>query len=280
MIKILFVGDIYGRPGRLVASQTIPLLKNQHEFDFVIANGENIAGGFGLTEKLVHKLFSYGIDVVTSGNHVWDRKDSHIYIASSERVLRPANYPPGVVGLGWTIVRNNSGSAVAVVNLQGRVFMPSIDCPFRTAKRVIDEIESRWETENFQEKPCIFIDFHAEATSEKKAIGLYLDGLVSAVAGTHTHIQTADEQILPGGTAYITDAGMTGAHNSVIGVEAFSVLPRFLMATPVKFIPAKTGLFFCGIIIEIDEQTGRALSIERLRLPVTDMVDSDRVEDD
>ena len=272
MIKVLFIGDIYGKPGLLVASQTIPVLRKQHEFDFVIANGENIAGGFGLTEKLVHKLFSYGIDVVTSGNHVWDRKESLEYIASSKRVLRPANYPPGVAGLGWTIVSNNSDLAIGVVNLQGRVFMSSIDCPFRTAKRVIDEIEARWKNENLQKKPCIFIDFHAEATSEKKAIGLFLDGLVSAVIGTHTHIQTADEQILPCGTAYITDAGMTGAHNSVIGVETSSVLPRFLMATPVRFTPAKTGLFFCGVIIEIDEQTGRSLSIERLRFPATDLV--------
>ena len=272
MIKVLFIGDIYGKPGLLVASQTIPVLRKQHEFDFVIANGENIAGGFGLTEKLVHKLFSYGIDVITSGNHVWDRKESLEYIASSKRVLRPANYPPGVVGLGWTIVSNNSDLAIGVVNLQGRVFMSSIDCPFRTAKRVIDEIEVRWKNENLQKKPCIFIDFPAEATSEKKAIGLFLDGLVSAVIGTHTHIQTADEQILPCGTAYITDAGMTGAHNSVIGVETSSVLPRFLMATPVRFTPAKTGLFFCGVIIEIDEQTGRSLSIERLRFSITDLV--------
>ena len=255
-MKILFVGDIFGRPGRQVASISIPKIIRERTIDLCIANGENAAGGFGLTENSSKKLFSYGIDVITTGNHVWDRKEIDMIFESTPRVLRPANYPPGVLGYGDIVVETKDSVKVGVVNLQGRIFMPPIDCPFRVADRILEHIQA--------ETPVIIVDFHAEATSEKMALGRYLDGRVSAVLGTHTHVMTADEKILPDGTAFITDVGMTGPHDSVIGVEVEQSLKRIIRQVPVRFSPASKGLMFSAVVLEVDDFSGKALSIERI----------------
>lgn len=256
-MKILFVGDIFGKPGKWAASQVIPRLIEEHGIDLCIANGENAAGGFGLTENIAKRMFTFGIDVLTSGNHIWDRQEtSQLLEKESKRILRPANYPPNVPGRGYTIYESKSGVNVGVVNLQGRIFMPPIDCPFRAADDIVARLKLTTRV--------IVIDFHAEATSEKNALGWYLDGKVSAVLGTHTHIMTADEKILPGGTAFITDVGMTGPHDSIIGVKIEQSLPRIMKQIPHRFSPAESGLKFSGVIIEVDPKTGSALSIERI----------------
>ncbi len=253
-MKILFIGDIMGSPGRNAAGAFIPKLKKEKgPFDFVIAEGENAAGGFGLTEKVTNELLSYGIDILTNGNHIWDKKDFVPLLDELPNVLRAANYPAGSQGRGFAIFEKN-GKKLAVLCLQGRTFMPAIDCPFQSADHTL---------ENCKEK-CIFVDFHAEATSEKKALALYLDGRVSALCGTHTHVQTADEQILPKGTAFLTDVGMTGGHAGLIGMTAESVMPKFLYGTPTKFEVCKEQVKFQATIIDIDEQTGKAVSIERI----------------
>jgi metallophosphoesterase (TIGR00282 family) len=256
-VKLLFVGDIFGKPGKRVASQWIPRYINEAGVDFVVANGENAAGGFGLTENIAQRIFAYGINVITSGNHIWDRQEAYqLLVDDITRVLRPANYPPQVPGCGFTVLPSRSGIPVGVINLQGRIFMPPIDCPFRSVDAAIERIRSRTR--------IILVDFHAEATSEKVALGWYLDGKVSAVVGTHTHIMTADERILPRGTAYITDAGMTGPYDSIIGVRIEQSLQRILRQVPVRFTPAETGLKFCAVLIDIDEETGKATSIKRI----------------
>jgi len=255
-LKILFVGDIFGRPGRKVASEFIPKIRERENVDFCIANGENVAGGYGITENCLRKLFSYGVDVVTSGNHVWDRPDADQVLSGYPRLLRPANYPPGVAGNGNYIVELDDGSRVGVINLQGRIFMPPIDCPFRVADRIIEQ----WRNET----DCIIVDFHAEATSEKIALGWFLDGRVSAVLGTHTHVMTADERILPGGTAFISDVGMTGPHKSIIGVRVDQSLSRIIKQVPSRFTPATQWLTFSAVLVEIDDSTGKALSIKRI----------------
>jgi metallophosphoesterase (TIGR00282 family) len=226
--------------------------------DLVIANGENAAGGFGITEETANDLYKCGIDVLTSGNHIWDKKDSLDFINREGKLLRPANYPEGTPGQGSAIYTTAGGTKVAVLNLEGRVFMNNLDCPFRTADRELDRLRT--------ETAIILVDFHAEATSEKTSLGWYLDGRVSALIGTHTHIQTADERLLPGGTAYITDAGMTGSFDSVIGVKKEEAITKFLSQLPVKFEVAKNNLRLNGVTVTVDEQSGKALSIERINI--------------
>jgi metallophosphoesterase (TIGR00282 family) len=256
-VKFLFVGDIVGRPGRIsMAAYLSECRKHGINFDFVIANVENAAGGFGLTKEISQKISSHGVDVQTSGNHIWDRKEIHSYFEAEPRLLRPANYPSGAPGLGYNIYTAKNGEGVAVINLQGRIFMPNIDCPFRTVDKILSDLSG--------ETRLIFVDFHAEATSEKQALGWYLDGRVTGVIGTHTHVQTADECILPGGTAYITDVGMSGPYASVIGVEVKDALYRIISALPNRFNVASDDIRMAGVIIEADPGTGKATSIERV----------------
>ncbi len=257
---VLFIADIMGKPGRYAVATMLPQLKKKHDLDFVIANVENAAGGFGLTKEIADKFFHYGVDCQTTGNHVWDRKELLDYIGQTTNILRPANFPPGLPGNGSGIFKTKSGVKIGVLNLQGRVFMAPLDCPFRTADKEIEKLKAQ--------TSIIIVDFHAEATSEKQALGWYLDGKVSAVLGTHTHVQTADETILPNGTAYITDAGMTGPHQSVIGIAKEDALERFLKQLPRRFGVAQKDIKFCGVLLDLDENTGVAKSIERLRIDV------------
>jgi len=251
--KILVLGDIVGKPGRNVLKQWLPEWKSTHTIDFVIANGENAAGGMGMTTKIYHELLAIGIDVITSGNHIWSKKEVYPLLDSSDRLLRPANYPDNVPGKGWA-VHSIQGRKVMVANLEGRVFMKSLECPFKTMDHLLEGFDGK----------IILVDFHAEATSEKIAMGWYLDGRVSAVVGTHTHVQTADETILPNGTAYITDLGMTGPVNSVIGMKKDVVLHRFLTQMPSKFEVAKGQTVISGALVTLDPDSGRAISIERI----------------
>jgi len=255
-VRILFVGDIFGRPGRTIASEFIPKVRRELDIDMCIVNGENSAGGYGITDNCIRKLKSYGTDVITTGNHVWDRPESDTLLDDNPWLLRPANYPPGVAGRGDTVFELDGGMKVGVVNLQGRIFMPPIDCPFRVADSIVERLR--------EETNIIVVDFHAEATSEKMAIGWYLDGRVSAVLGTHTHVMTADEKILPKGTAFITDAGMTGPHKSIIGVRVDQSLKRIINQVPSRFSPASEDLVFSAVFLEIDESSGKALTIKRI----------------
>lgn len=251
---VLFIGDLIGRPGRRALARYLQELSKKYQPDLVVANAENAAGGNGLTEEIGKELL-FQVDVLTSGNHIWDKKEVLSYMEKENRLLRPANYPAVNPGRGYYIYQNEKGIKAAVINLQGRVFMEPIDCPFLTADRLLDEIRPL--------TPIIIIDFHAEATSEKQALGWYLDGRVSAVIGTHTHIPTADERILPGGTAYLTDVGMAGGLNSVIGMKPDQALQRFLTSRPQRFEPATDGLLLSAVFIAIDPVSGRALSIQR-----------------
>lgn len=260
-VNILFIGDVIGKPGRQAVSRELHRLVDRYRLDLVIANGENAAGGFGITEETAKDLFKSGIQFLTSGNHIWDKKDALEFIAREERLIRPANYPPGTAGRGSAVVKTPGGAKVGVLNLEGRVFMNNLDCPFRTADREVARLR--------EETSIIFVDFHAEATSEKASLGWYLDGRVSAVVGTHTHVQTADERILPGGTAYLTDAGMTGAFDSVIGVRKDEPIEKFLTQVPVKFEIAKNNLRLNGVVVTVDEDTGRAVGVERVNLECT-----------
>jgi len=257
-MKVLFVGDIVASPGRAALAALLPRLRDRYRLDFVIANGENAAGGFGITEAVASDMFSLGVDIITSGNHVWDKKEAVGYLPRESRVLRPLNYPPGVPGAGSIVYEAADGAKVAVLNLSGRVFMANYDCPFRGADR---ELERLGDVTN-----VVIVDFHAEATSEKIAFGHYLDGRVSAVVGTHTHVQTADEKILPGGTAYITDVGMTGPADSVIGVRKDQIINRFLNLMPTRFEAAQGPAVFSAVIIEVAEKTGKSTAIHRLQL--------------
>ncbi len=257
-MKVIIIGDVVGKPGRKILTEMLGELKEKHEAEFVIANIENIADGAGIIPRLGVDVLKAGVDVMTSGNHIYDKNQGIQYVESEPRLLRPANYAPDAPGRGMWLGSTQSGTPVAVINVQGRVFMPATDCPFRTADRLIEEIANR--------AAIIIVDHHAEATSEKIALGRYLDGRVSAVVGTHTHVQTADEQILPGGTAYITDLGMTGPHDSVIGVETDIVVTRFLRGLPVRFETAQKDARLHGVIIEIDERTGKSIAIERLQV--------------
>lgn len=261
-MKILFVGDVYAKPGRRAAALLIPQIINDRGVDFCIVNGENSAGGFGITEKIGRKFHAYGADVITTGNHVWDQKDSVSYVQSGDCILRPANYPEAVGGTGASVFESRAGISVAVISLQGRTNMLDLDCPFRLGEELVGKLR--------EQTPIIVIDFHAEATSEKIAMGWFMDGKVTAVLGTHTHVQTADEQVLPKGTAYITDAGMTGPHDSVIGAEKEAAIGRFINRMPVRFEPASGDVKLCGVLIDVDETTGKAKHIERLRLDLED----------
>jgi hypothetical protein len=258
-MRILFLGDIFGRPGRKLVQQKLQGLIHERRIDFCIANIENAAGGFGITPPIADELLDFGIDLLTSGNHIWDKRAVTDYLATQPKLLRPHNYPPGVPGTGIFIGDASCGLRIGVLNLQGRVFMASVDCPFRIGMEAVEGIR--------KQTPIIIVDFHAEATSEKQAMGWYLDGRVSAVIGTHTHVQTADDRILPRGTAYITDIGMTGPHDSVIGSVPDLALDRFLRQIPVRLEPASGNLRLCGVVIEVEESSGRALAIERLNLP-------------
>lgn len=255
-VKILFIGDIIGKPGRQAVCRELHRLVDRYLIDLVIANGENSAGGFGITEETAKDLFACGIHLLTSGNHVWDKKDALEFISREGRLLRPANYPDGTPGSGSTVARTAGGIKVGVVNLEGRIFMNTLESPFRVADREIARMR--------EETPIILVDFHAEATSEKMALGWYLNGRVSAVIGTHTHVQTADERILPGGTAYMTDAGMTGAFDSVIGIRKEEAIEKFLSQLPIRFEVAKNDIRLNGAVIEVDEKDGRAVRIERI----------------
>jgi len=257
-MKLLFIGDIVGKVGRNAVKASLPGLTDKFKIDMVIANGENIAGGFGLTESLVRDLYAMGVHVITTGNHVWDKKDFVSYISKDNRVLRPANFAPGVPGYGNIIHTLPDGTKVGVLNLSGRVFMANMDCPFRKAQ---DDIEAL-----SKETKIIIIDFHAEATSEKVAFGYFVDGKVSAVIGTHTHVQTADEKILQHGTAYISDVGMTGPSYSVIGIEVEQIIQRFLTGMPDRFETAQGAGILSAVVIDINAQTGKASGIQRIQL--------------
>ena len=257
-MRILFIGDVFGQPGRRIVKELLPALLGEYDPDLVLANGENAAGGFGITPPLVEELLDMGIAVLTSGNHVWDKKEIYAYLNehSDGRLLRPANYPHSAPGHGLYLGKARSGFGYAVLNLQGRVFMSPIDCPFRTADDQLAKIPA--------EVKIRIVDMHAEATSEKVSMGWYLDGRVTAVVGTHTHIPTADETILPRGAAYITDLGMTGPYDSVIGIEKQSVIQKFLSQLPVRFEVAKGDVRLNAVLIEADPLTGRAASIQRI----------------
>ncbi len=256
MPRLLFVGDVMGRPGRRALGGLLGALRTQYDVDFVITNGENAAGGLGITQETAKELFEAGVDVITMGNHSFAKKDASALYESERRILRPANYPPGVPGVGFGIFETLRGERIAVVNLVGRVFMDPVDCPFRTADVLLGQISDG--------VSAIIVDFHAEATSEKQAMGWYLDGRVSAVIGTHTHVQTSDERILPSGTAYITDVGMAGVLDSVLGLERELVIERFLTGLPNKFSVAEGCAVVQGVLLEIDSKTRAACSIARL----------------
>ncbi len=261
MIKLLFIGDIIGRPGRRAVAALLPGLKAEHDFDLIIANGENSAGGFGITPKVAEELFALGIDVLTSGNHIWDQKEIEAYLPKNPRLLRPANYPVGDLGSGTVVVSlaRRPEVKVGIINLAGRVFVGPADCPFRTGKVLVAGLRS--------EAAVIVVDFHAETTSEKTALASYLDGRVSLFVGTHTHVQTADERIMPQGTAYITDVGMVGGRNSIIGMRADRVIRKFLDGKPRRYEVDKSDTWFSAVIAEIDESSGRAQSLQRLQIP-------------
>jgi metallophosphoesterase (TIGR00282 family) len=265
VVRLLFIGDIVGRPGRDLVKHGLNALVEHHAIDLVIANAENAAAGFGITREIGEQLLDLGVDVMTSGNHIWDKKEALDYIGIEPRLLRPANYPSAVPGNGSYLARTRSGVSVGVVNVMGRVFMTSIDDPFAVVMKEIEALKPRTR--------IIFVDMHAEATSEKLAMGWHLDGKVTAVVGTHTHVQTADDRILPKGTAYLTDVGMTGPHDSIIGVDIDAALSRFLTGLPARFETATANPRLNAVIIEADEQTGRAVDIERLSYSLDELVD-------
>ncbi len=255
-MRVLLIGDIVGAPGREAVKKLIPVLQKEEGIDFVIANAENAAGGSGITPQLADELFGYGVDVMTTGDHIWNKKEIFAYLDKNGRLLRPANYPKGAPGFG-SVAYEKGSKKVGVINLAGRVFMDSIECPFRAVREEIDKLTAKTN--------IIFVDIHAEATSEKIALGWYLDGVVSCVFGTHTHIQTADERILYKGTAYITDLGMTGPYDSVIGRRIDQILSRFITQLPTRFEMAEENVKLCGAVVEVDEKTGKALSIKRVQ---------------
>lgn len=255
IMKILLIGDIVGRAGRRAVRELLPEIVTEEGIDFVVANGENAAGGFGLTEKVAKELYDYGIDILTMGNHTWDNKEIFDFIEADENLIRPYNYPPGTPGRGYRIYELESGIKVAIINLLGRIFMTNVDCPFRSLEKLLVEIEA----------DVILVDFHAEATSEKIGIGRYFDGQVSAVFGTHTHVQTADEKVLSNGTAYITDLGLTGGIESILGMKEEDVLKKLTTQLPQRFSVATGDTQFCGAIVDVDLDSGLANSITRVR---------------
>lgn len=257
-MKVLFIGDIIGEPGRKMVRAQLRGLIEKHAPDLVLANGENAAGGFGITPDIADELLFLGIDVLTSGNHVWDKKEIEPYLEKKGRLIRPANYPEGNSGFGSVIVSTRSAGDAAVLNLEGRVFMSNLDDPFRIAEREIEKLKKQTQV--------VIIDFHAEATSEKIALAWHLDGKASAVVGTHTHVQTADQRVLPNGTAFITDVGMTGPTDSVIGVRKEQAIARFLYQTPHRFEIPKGPVHLDAVLIDIDSATGKANTIERIHV--------------
>jgi metallophosphoesterase (TIGR00282 family) len=262
-MKILFIGDIFGKPGREIARRAIPALVEQHGLDFVIANVENSAAGFGVTGDVADTILSYGVDVMTTGNHVWDKKEVLEYMPRQPKLLRPANFPAGVPGRGTYVGRTRTGEPIGVINLMGRVFMTPLDDPFALAAREIEAMRAKTRV--------IIVDFHAEATSEKVAMGWHLDGKATLVVGTHTHVQTADERLLPKGTAYMTDVGMTGPHDSVIGVTVEAALGRFLNAMPARFEAATGPGRLNAVVVTADPATGKASAIARLNLSAAEV---------
>ena len=254
-MRILFVGDVNGRVGRRMAAAHVPALRRERGVDLCVVNGENAAGGFGITGEMAEEIFRAGADVITSGNHIWNRKETGDFLMHEPRLLRPSNYPPGAPGKGMFVAPTPNGPA-AVINLMGRVFMPPVECPFREADRLLGELPS--------EVKVVVVDIHAEATSEKVALGWYLDGRVSAVLGTHTHIQTADERVLPKGTAYLSDTGMTGPADSVIGIKTSIAVGKFLTGVPVRLEAADGPGQLNGVLVEVEPSTGRAAAIERI----------------
>jgi metallophosphoesterase (TIGR00282 family) len=255
---VLALADVVGAPGRETLSKHLPLAREQHHVDLAIANGENAAGGFGLTEQTAEEMFASGVDFITSGNHIWDKREFRAALDETDRIVRPANYPPGSPGRGSGIIEA-AGVTVGILNVMGRVFMPPVDDPFRVARDEVARLRER--------TPVVIVDMHAEATSEKMAMGRFLDGTVSLVFGSHTHVQTSDEQIFAGGTAYITDVGMTGPSDGVIGMETASVIGRFTTAIGDRFSVQRTGpRQFCAILTTIDVASGKALAVKRINL--------------
>ena len=262
-MRILFIGDIFGKPGREIARRAVPAIVEQRDIDFVIANVENSAAGFGVTGDIADTILGYGVDVMTSGNHIWDKKEVLDYMPRQAKLLRPANFPPGVPGRGSYVGRTRTGEPVGVINLMGRIFMAPLDDPFAAALREIDAMRAKTRV--------IIVDFHGEATSEKIAMGWHLDGRVTAVFGTHTHVQTADERVLPKGTACLTDVGMTGPHDSIIGVTVEAALARFVNGMPSKFEAATGAGRLNAVVVTADPATGKATAIERLNLSAQDV---------
>ena len=256
-MKILVIGDIVGKPGRRAIKELLPPIKEEEDVGVTIANAENAAGGSGVTPPIAEELFGYGIDVLTSGDHIWKKREINEFISRESRLLRPANYPAGVPGTGATLIEAPDGTKVGVINLLGRVFMEPVECPFRAAKEAVKRLR--------QSTSLIIVDIHAEATSEKLALCYYLDGEVSAVLGTHTHVQTADERVTPAGTACITDLGMTGPFESILGRKKEQIIERFILQMPVRFEMAENDIMLCGAIVDIDSKTGRAISIKRVQ---------------
>jgi metallophosphoesterase (TIGR00282 family) len=259
-VRILFIGDVVGAPGRKAVAELVPALRARHQIHFIIANGENSAGGAGITPATASELFSAGIDVITSGDHLWDQKEVTTLLETEPRFLRPGNYPVGTPGRGAALFERDGGPSIGVMNLQGRVFMPDLENPFFLASQEVKRLRQRTK--------IIFLDLHAEATSEKIALARMLDGKVSAVVGTHTHVQTADEQIFPGGTAFLCDAGFTGPHESVLGREIEPVINRFTTNMPQRFGVAKERILLQGVLIDIDDASGRAQNIQRISEPL------------
>jgi hypothetical protein len=259
-VKLLFIGDIVGQPGRRAVKELLPRLRAEHGIDVVIANGENSAGGSGITPKTAEEIFSAGVDVITSGDHLWDQKEVMVLLASEPRFVRPLNYPVDTPGQGSCIVTTAGGARVGVLNLQGRTFMPALENPFHAALAEVEKLRAA--------TPILLVDMHAEATSEKIAMARLLDGKVTAVVGTHTHVQTADEQIFPGGTAFLCDAGFTGPHESVLGREIAPIIQRFMTGMPQRFEVAEKRVLLQGALIELDAATGRAISIQRVSEPL------------
>lgn len=258
-MKLLFIGDVVGNPGREAVSGLCRLLCERHDVSYVIANGENAAGGSGMTLQTTRELLAAGVDIITSGDHVWDQKEFVADIVKEPRVLRPANYPSGTPGQGWIVWTRDNQPPIGIINLQGRTFMAPLENPFAVADALVAQIR--------RQTPIIFVDMHAEATSEKIALGRFLDGRVSAVIGTHTHVQTADEQIFPGGTAYLSDAGFTGPQESVLGREIDPIIRRFITQMPQRFKVATDRVMLCGAVVEVDDTTGRARGIVRIQEP-------------
>ncbi|WP_455243480.1 TIGR00282 family metallophosphoesterase [Petrachloros mirabilis] len=257
-MKLLYIGDIMGEPGRRAVARALPRLISQRQIDIVVGNGENVAGGFGITPDLAEELFEMGLSAITTGNHAWDKKEVLDYFPRERRLLRPANYPEGVPGQGSVVIETPGGEAVGILQLMGRAYMPMLDCPFQTAKREMAKLK--------QNVAAVIVDMHAEATSEKMAMGHFLDGEATAVVGTHTHVQTADEQIFPKGTAYLTDIGMTGPLHGVIGVKKELAIEKFVTGMPRRFEVASGPTVFCAVLLDLDARIGKALSIERIRI--------------